>query len=247
LRGEYFDNEDFTNPKLIRTDETIDFNWGFGAPHRLLSGDYFSIRWTGQIVAPSTGKYTFVTRSDDGVRLWLENRLLIDNFTPHPETEDRSVPVKLDSGQSYNIRLEYFELTANALIRLMWIRPGQTNPEIIPSSALSPPSNANPAPVLTSISPARVPANSSAFTLMVQGNDFQPDAVAQWNCAARPTTFVSDTEITASIPASDLQSAGIVNITAVNPLPGGGTSNPLRLTVSGGYEADVAPRPNGGS
>ena len=245
LRGEYFDNEDFTDLKLTRTDATVDFNLGFGTPDPLINSETFSIRWTGQIAAPSAGSYRFVTRSDDGVRLWLENQLLIDNFTPHPETEDRSAPITLNSGQSYNLRLEYFEHTALAVIRLMWIRPGQTNPEVIPSTALSTPTTVNPAPTLTSISPTAVAANTGAFTLTVQGSNFLPGAVVQWNYAARPTTVVSGAQLTANIPASDLQSIGAVKITAVNPLPGGGTSNPLQLTVSGGYEADVAPRPNG--
>jgi hypothetical protein len=245
LRGEYFDNEDFTNLKLTRTDATVDFNLGFGTPDPLINPETFSIRWAGQIAVPVAGSYRFVTRSDDGVRLWLENQLLIDNFTPHPETEDRSAPITLNSGQSYNLRLEYFERTAIAVIRLMWIRPGQTNPEVIPSTALSTPTTANPAPTLTSISPAAVAASAGAFTLTVQGNNFLPGAIVQWNYAARPTTVVSGAQLTANIPASDLQSIGVVNITAVNPLPGGGTSNPLPLTVSGGYEADVAPRPNG--
>ncbi len=245
LRGEYFDNEDFSNLKLTRTDATVDFNLSFGTPDPLINSDTFSIRWTGQITIPLAGSYRFVTRSDDGVRLWLGDQLLIDNFTPHPEIEDRSAPITLNSGQSYNLRLEYFERTAISVIRLMWIRPGQTNPEVIPSTALSTPTTVNPAPTLTSISPTAVAANSGAFTLTVQGSNFLPGVVVQWNNAARPTTLVNSGQLTASIPASDLQSTGVVNINAVKPLPGGGTSNRLPLTVTGGYEADVAPRPNG--
>jgi hypothetical protein len=245
LRGDYFDHDDFTDLKLTRTDATVDFNWGFEAPDPLISPETFSIRWTGQITVSSAGTYTFVTRSDDGVRLWLENQLLIDNFMPHPEQEDRSAPVTLSSGQGYNLRLEYFELTANAVIRLMWIRPGQTNPEVIPANRLSTPVSLNPAPVLTGLTPASVPANSGAFTLMVNGSNFLPGTFVQWNNTPRPTTFVSGAQITANIPASDLQSIGTANITAVNPLPGGGTSNRLPLNIGGGYEADVAPRPQG--
>jgi hypothetical protein len=245
LRGEYFDNVDFTDLKLTRTDPAIDFNWGFGSPDPSINQESFSIRWTGQVAAPVSGNYIFVTRSDDGVRLWVGNQLLIDNFTPHPETEDRSVAVALDAAQSRDLRLEYFEMTANAVIRLMWIRPGQTNPEVIPSTALSTPVTPNPVPEVTGINPSTVPANSGAFTLTVLGSNFLQGAMVQWNNAARPTSFVSSALLTASIQAGDLQEAGIVNITVVNPMPGGGTSNPVQLTVSDGIEADVAPRPNG--
>lgn len=245
LRGEYFDNEDFTNLKLTRTDATVDFSLGFGSPDPLINSETFSVRWTGQLVAPATGSYVLVTQSDDGVRLWLGNQMLIDNFTAHPLTENRSAAIALTAGQSYDIRVEYFELTANAIIRLMWIRPGQTSAEVIPSANLATPINPNPAPVLSNLSPSIIPTNSVAVTLTINGTNFLQGAVVQWNNAARATSFVSATQLTATIPATDLTTATSVKITAVNPLPGGGTSNPLPLLVSGGFEADVSPRPNG--
>ncbi len=245
LRGEYFDNEDFTNLKLTRTDTTIDFNLGFAAPDPAINAESFSVRWTGQVTATSTGNFVFVTQSDDGVRLWLGNQLLIDNFTPHPVTEDRSAAIALTSGQSYNLRLEYFDLTANAVIRLMWIRPGQTTPEVIPSTNLATPVNPNPAPTLASLSPSIILLGSPNTTLIVNGSNFLQGAIVQFNNSARTTNFVSSTQVTATLTANDLAVASQAKITVVNPLPGGGTSNPLTLTVSGGFEADVAPRPNG--
>ncbi|MBP6822654.1 MAG: hypothetical protein KA368_13985 [Acidobacteria bacterium] len=245
LRGEYFDNEDFTNLKLTRTDSTIDFNWVFASPDPTINSDNFSIRWTGQLIAPATGNYVLVTQSDDGVRLWIGSQLLIDNLTPHPLSEDRSIAVSLTGGQSYNLRLEYFELTANAVVRLMWIRPGQTAPEIIPSANLATPVNANLAPTLAGLSPNIIPLGTANATVTINGGNFLQGAVAQINNSARTTTFVSSTQLTAVLTASDLAIATQFKITAVNPLPGGGTSNPLTLTVSGGFEADVAPRPNG--
>ena len=245
LRGEYFDNEDFTNLKLTRTDATVDFNLGFAAPDPAINSETFSIRWTGQLTAPATGNYVFVTQSDDGVRLWLGNQLVIDNLAPHPLTEDRSGSVALTGGQSYNLRLEYFELTANAVIRLMWIRPGQTAPEIIPSTNLATPVNPNPAPTLASLSPSLIPLTTQNPTLTINGSNFLQGVIVQFNNAARTTNFVSSTQVTTTLTPNDLAFATQFKITAVNPLPGGGTSNPLTLTISGGFEADVAPRPNG--
>jgi hypothetical protein len=245
LRGEYFDNEDFTNLKLTRTDATVDFNWGFGSPDPLINSERFSIRWTGQVTAPASGSYIFVTRSDDGVRLWLNNQLVIDNYNSHPETEDRSAAINLIGGQSNNLRIEYFELTANAIIKLLWIRPGQTNPEIIPSAQLSTPVSPNPPPTLASINPTVLPLSSPAFMMTITGANFLPGVTAQWNNSPRPTTLVSATQLIVSIPAVDLTFPGLFNVTAVNPLPGGGTSNSIVFTVSGGFEADVSPRPSG--
>ncbi len=245
LRGQYFDNDDFTNLKLTRTDATVDFNWGFAAPDPLINSESFSIRWTGQLTAPTTGNYVFVTQSDDGVSLWLGNQLLIDNFTPHPNTEDRSAPIALIAGQSYNLRLEYFEISANAVIRLMWIRPGQTSPEVIPSANLTTPVNPNAAPTLTTLSPSAIPSGNSAVNLTINGSGFLQGAIVQFNNSARTTSFTSGAQLTAVIPASDIAFASLAKITVVNPLPGGGTSNPLMLTITGGFESDVSPRPTG--
>lgn len=245
LKGDYFDNEDFTAFKLTRTDPTVDFNLVFNSPDPTINADTFSVRWTGQVIPPATGNYVFVTQSDDGVRLWLGNQLLIDNLTPHALTEDRSAAIALTGGQSYNLRLEYFELTANAIIRLMWIRPAQTAPEIIPTASLATPVNSNPAPILTSLLPTVIASGAASAALTVNGSNFLPGAIVQINNSARVTTFVSSTQLTATLQAADLAFAAQSKITAVNPLPGGGTSNPLTLTVSGGFEADVAPRPNG--
>ncbi len=245
LRGEYFDNDDFTNLKLTRTDTTVDFNLGFASPDPAINSENFSVRWTGQVAAPATGNFVFVTQSDDGVRLWLGNQLLIDNFTPHPVTEDRSAAIALTSGQSYNLRLEYFDLTANAVIRLMWIRPGQTTPEVIPSINLATPVNPNPAPTLSNLSPSIIALGSPNTTLTINGINFLSGAMVQVNNSARTTNLVSSTQVTATLTANDLAIASQAKVTVVNPLPGGGTSNPLTLTVSGGFEADVAPRPNG--
>lgn len=245
LRGEYFDNEDFTGLKLTRTDATVDFNWGFASPDPLINPETFSIRWTGQLIAPVSGNYVLVTQSDDGVRLWLGNQLMIDNFTSHPLTEDRSSSIALNAGQSYNLRLEYFEMTANAIIRLMWIRPGQTAPEIIPSSNLVTPVNPNAAPVLSALSPNIIPSGNSSVNLTVNGSSFLQGAIVQFNNQSRVTSFINSGQLTAVIPAADIAFASLAKITVVNPLPGGGTSNPLMLTITGGFEADVQPRPTG--
>src|SRR5262249_41356394 len=81
LTGQYYDNMDFTNLKLTRTDPTVDFDWGSGSPDASIGADTFSVRWTGQVQAPSSEIYTFTTTSDDGVRLWINGQLVIDNWT----------------------------------------------------------------------------------------------------------------------------------------------------------------------
>jgi hypothetical protein len=90
----------------------------------------------------------------------------------------------------------------------------------------------NPAPSLSTLSPPQVIAGSSGFTLTVSGSNFVSGSIVQVNGAGRSTAFVSATQLTASIPSSDIAAAGNLSITVFNPTPGGGTSTPLTLTVN---------------
>jgi len=90
----------------------------------------------------------------------------------------------------------------------------------------------NPAPTITSLSPSSATAGGVAFTLTVNGNGFLTASVVQWNGSARTTTFVSSTQVTAAIPASDIAAAGTANVTVSNPAPGGGTSSATTFTIN---------------
>ncbi|MCC7435273.1 MAG: hypothetical protein IT363_11350 [Methanoregulaceae archaeon] len=90
----------------------------------------------------------------------------------------------------------------------------------------------NPAPTITSITPNVRTAAGGAFTLTVNGSGFVPSSVVRWNSAARATTYVSATQLTASIPAGDTAFVGSYPVTVFNAAPAGGTSNSLNVTVN---------------
>jgi hypothetical protein len=90
----------------------------------------------------------------------------------------------------------------------------------------------NPAPTITTISPATTVAGSGNFTLTITGTNFVNGAVVRWNGNPRPTTFVSSTQLTAAIPASDVATAGTANVTVFNPVPGGGESGAVTFTIN---------------
>ena len=94
----------------------------------------YSVRWTGQVEARRSETYTFYTHSDDGIRLWINGRLLIDDWTTHPVKED-SAQLFLQGGQKYALKIEYFQGMAGAVAGLLWSSPGQPK-HIIPSSQL---------------------------------------------------------------------------------------------------------------
>ncbi len=119
LKGEYYDKMDFTDLKMVRADAKIDFNWQWGPPTSSMGYDIFSIRWTGQIQPAYSETYTFYTLSDDGVRLWVNGQLVVDNWTDHGETEN-SGTIALTAGQKYDVKLEYYERYGQARIALSW-------------------------------------------------------------------------------------------------------------------------------
>jgi hypothetical protein len=136
LRAEYFDSLDFTQLKLERVDANVDFRWEAGAPHPSLGADTFSVRWTGSVVPRYSETYTFYTQSNDGVRLWVDGKLLIDNWTLHSTIENRGT-VTLEAGRAYSLRMEFFDNKGLAIARLHWSSPSQRK-QIIPTDRLRP-------------------------------------------------------------------------------------------------------------
>jgi len=91
---------------------------------------------------------------------------------------------------------------------------------------------ANPVPSISSLSPSAVLAGGQSFSVTVNGSNFLSTSVVRWNASERFTTFVNNSQLTASILASDVAVASTENITVVNPAPGGGTSNSATFTVN---------------
>ncbi|MCX6924542.1 MAG: PA14 domain-containing protein, partial [Verrucomicrobia bacterium] len=133
LFAEYFNSIDLTNRVLARIDPSVNFDWGLGSPDSTVTADNFSVRWSGFVTPPASGQFTFFTSSDDGVRLWVDGQLLINNWTDHSNTENKGT-IHLEADRLYDLRLEYYEKTGAALISLSWSGPGQSK-AIIPSSA----------------------------------------------------------------------------------------------------------------
>ena len=89
----------------------------------------------------------------------------------------------------------------------------------------------NPVPTLSSISPSSATAGTAAFTLTVTGTNFAPSSTVKWNGGSLATTYVSSTQLTASVPAADIASVGAASVTVANPAPGGGTSGAKTFTI----------------
>jgi hypothetical protein len=99
--------------------------------HRSPARRVFAVRWTGKLEAPRPGNYTLHTLSDDGVRLWIDGRLVIDDWTDHSAKED-TAQVALEGGKLHDLKMEYYQSGGGAVARLYWSSPGRRK-EIIPA------------------------------------------------------------------------------------------------------------------
>lgn len=100
----------------------------------------FSVRWTGQVSPEFSETYTFATVSDDGARLWVDGKPLIDNWAPHGTTEDKG-QVTLEAGKRYAVRMEFFQGSGGATARLLWSSPSRPK-QVIPADRLFPTADA---------------------------------------------------------------------------------------------------------
>ncbi|HEX8336688.1 MAG TPA: glycoside hydrolase family 3 C-terminal domain-containing protein [Pyrinomonadaceae bacterium] len=127
LKGEYFDNKELQGaPVATRTDERLNFDWFTDAPVPDVNTDNFSARWTGYFVPPSSGKYQFGVRADDGVRVFLDDRTVVDDWRDS-STRTLTQPIEFEAGRAYKLRVEYYERYAAATAKLVWGPPGLNN------------------------------------------------------------------------------------------------------------------------
>lgn len=141
LRGEYFGSADLTGePLLTRVDSRIAFRWDRGAPTDSLvargeiaaaaglPSDSFSVRWTGQLLPPVDGVYEVNVSANDGVRLKIDGKTLIDSWHLAERLQSHSAQIEFKAGKTYAITLEYFEDIRDAEVRLAWRLPGAKAP-----------------------------------------------------------------------------------------------------------------------
>lgn len=141
LRGEYFRSRDLSGaPALVRTDAQIGFRWdrgsptdnllarGEAAPGQGIPSDGFSIRWSGQLLPPVSGKYRIEAAADDGFRLYLDGVRVLDHWTASDRLRSDGVELDLQAGRAYDLRLEYYDGERDAAVRLAWRMPGAKPP-----------------------------------------------------------------------------------------------------------------------
>lgn len=164
LRAEYFEGTELARPRVARVDAFLDFHWGIRPPDPAVAAGPWSARWSGALRPRLSGRHALHVAADDGCRLWIDERLVLDHWREQTRTE-RSAEVELAAERDVAIRLEYFNRPGPGSLRLSWTEPGRPR-ELVPPDVLFPaPAGGNglkaeifdgleaPTPALTRVDP----------------------------------------------------------------------------------------------
>ena len=121
-KGEYYANANLQGTPAVRTDKTIQFHPANAAPDPFLPSTPLSIRWSGTLVAPFSGEYELNMKCSDGCRVYMDDKLIIDDWNAH-KLEDKRVNVSLEAGKEYKFRIEYFDNGGDKQATFEWKLP----------------------------------------------------------------------------------------------------------------------------
>jgi len=134
LSAELFNSIEFKLLAKRRVDDQINFDWGLAAPDSTLAKDNFAIRWSGVIRAPQQGEYELLVIANSGARIWIDEKLVLENGNLASRRTGARVPVKLDPSL-HSMRVEFWDNGGAARMKLLWRRPGTVKDAVIPASA----------------------------------------------------------------------------------------------------------------
>lgn len=119
LLGHYYNNGHFSGRPVLRSDATIDFDWGESKPEKSIAKDNFTVRWTGTLEAERSEAYTLAITADDEARVWIDQHLLIDSFSAKT-APGGTATLALHAGIPVDLVVEYRENAARAAVHLSW-------------------------------------------------------------------------------------------------------------------------------
>ena len=136
LKATYFNKPDFTGQSFTRIDPLIDFGWPNNSPGQGFGPEYWSARWEGSIEIPLSATYTFSTITDDGIRLWIDGKTVIDHWDPHGPTVDHG-SIALEGGKKHDIKIDFYQNGGGSDMHLLWSTPCLQS-GVVPTSQLYP-------------------------------------------------------------------------------------------------------------
>jgi hypothetical protein len=240
LRGQYWANTTSSGflspgfdaaPTLTRIDPTINFDWSTTPPAPNIGPDTYVVRWTGAVEPEFNDTYTFWTTTDDGVLLWVNGQLLVNEWVDQPPTT-WSGSIGLLARQRYNIEMEYYQDGGGAQAQLFWSSPSTGPMTIIPETQLYSASNPSPSVTLTA------PINGAVLTADASVT-LGATAAAQFNAVSQVAFYINGQLLgtAASLPYALTDTGlaeGSYTLTAVasDTTGFGATSAPVSITVN---------------
>jgi outer membrane protein OmpA-like peptidoglycan-associated protein len=219
LRGDYYKGIAFARLTNSRTDSVVDFRWRGISPIKGVAAEHFTVRWSGWLVPPVTGRYVLHLEADDGVSLWLEEREVVGGWRSKA-LRTYHVPLQLQAGHAYALRLDYLQYEQLAHVHLRWELPlasaerrswrtlwGVTDAPVLGDP---PPVETIPTRYLFTRRPPALPPQATAAetTGLTAGSSHQQQAVAPryrllGGLSVPTTPSVFGTRSAGSRPASD--------------------------------------------
>jgi hypothetical protein len=151
------------NCDSTQIDKNIDFDWGnYGPAFASFPNEYFSVLWRGEIRSTTAGKYKFYANAKNGIRLYIDANLIIDEWSA--ASSEVSGEIMLKANTFYAIKVEYREVTAKASVKLSWLVPESSKKNVIPSTSLYYTRHLVNSPMLVVVYPGFIDAHTTNAT-----------------------------------------------------------------------------------
>ncbi|OGX85448.1 hypothetical protein BEN48_14430 [Hymenobacter glacialis] len=124
IKGDYYEGTDFEKFVLSRRDASINFNWGHQPPADGMPAETFSVRWTGWLVPPASGRYVFHVTVDDGIRIWVNDKLILNEWRGQA-VSSYTAAINLRANEPCRLRVDYCQYSMDTRAVVTWERPDQ--------------------------------------------------------------------------------------------------------------------------
>jgi len=231
-KGSYYAVRDLSGqPIFQRDDSAISFNWGNGSPRADIPANNFSVRWSRRMSFSQSGTYHFRAETDDGVRLWVDGTLVLDDWQDGYSVRDVTIPL---AGGSHDVRVDYYEHLGGALARLSW--------ELVLPSATPTPSRTPTARTTTTPTPTQLPPTHTP-TATLTNTPVPPTDTPSPSASATPTNTSTATPTDTAPPPTDTATPTPTDtVQPVNPairlVPGAGPLYVPVKVLGRGWPAD---------